>query len=509
MADWYVSSAAYAAIPVWAASTAYTVGQIRRPTTLSINGAFAFRCTVAGTSAATEPTWTTNDNSTRTDGTATWTNVSGQSAYGWSAAAGTLFSLAGASGVGTNRNLIGDRVFISSDHSETNTTVTATYRTNSGTSAFGVVQHISVNRAGSVPPVAADVLAGAAIINNNSVLTLDAYAEAYWQGVSFSSVGNIQFNTSTGTKAMTFKNCTFNITGGNASSRYTTGNASKIILDNTTCQFSNVGQYITAASSLDWLWLNTAAPIAGATIPSSLFASSVNAAALVATCRGADFSAITGTILNSATAGWAKILLDSCKIASGATRYGVTSVTNPGDEIELVNCFDGTNALNERHAPAGAITTDRNTTMTGGAQDDIGAYSLKMVSSARSDKLTMPLDCFWIDVGNTATGASKIATVEIVSSASLNNDEISLLLEYMGTSGSSMASFVSSLPATPLTAAAALASSSVSWNSPPTTPQKQKLAVTFTPQRAGRVRGLVRLGKPSTTVWVNPQITIT
>jgi hypothetical protein len=43
----------------------------------------------------------------------------------------------------------------------------------------------------------------------------------------------------------------------------------------------------------------------------------------------------------------------------------------------------------------------------------------------------------------------------------------------------------------------------------PSTPVKQHLQVTFTPQVAGRVRGIVRLGKVSTTVWVNPQIIIT
>lgn len=38
---------------------------------------------------------------------------------------------------------------------------------------------------------------------------------------------------------------------------------------------------------------------------------------------------------------------------------------------------------------------------------------------------------------------------------------------------------------------------------------KQHLSVTFTAQTAGRLRGLVRLGKPSTTLWLNPQITVT
>ena len=50
-----------------------------------------------------------------------------------------------------------------------------------------------------------------------------------------------------------------------------------------------------------------------------------------------------------------------------------------------------------------------------------------------------PLLGFWLDVEQQAVGSSKTATVEIISSASLNNDEISLLLEYQGTAGSSLA----------------------------------------------------------------------
>jgi hypothetical protein len=112
-------------------------------------------------------------------------------------------------------------------------------------------------------------------------------------------------------------------------------------------------------------------------------------------------------------------------------------------------------------------------------------------------------------VENTTTGSSKTATVEIVSSASLNNDDIWLLLEYMGTVGSQLASFVDSNPVTPLTAAVVVTTSTASWNSSPATPVYQKLQVTFTPQRAGRVRGRVMLGKASTTVYVDPNIVIT
>src|SRR5262245_14073584 len=120
MADWYVSSVAYAAISAWAASTAYTVGQIVRPVSVPSNFALrhAFRCTTAGTSGGSEPSWSSAgaNNATIASGGATFTNVSGQSTYGWSAAAGALYSM-GAATVGT-RFVAGDRAFVSSDHSE-------------------------------------------------------------------------------------------------------------------------------------------------------------------------------------------------------------------------------------------------------------------------------------------------------------------------------------------------------------------------------------------------------
>jgi len=56
--------------PVWAASTAYALGDVVRPTT---RNSFAYECTTAGTSGATEPTWPTTAGTTVTDGTVVWT----------------------------------------------------------------------------------------------------------------------------------------------------------------------------------------------------------------------------------------------------------------------------------------------------------------------------------------------------------------------------------------------------------------------------------------------------
>ena len=63
------------AVAAWAASTAFAVGDIRRATTDQASGLW-FRCTTAGTSASSEPSWPTDIGSTITDNTCVWTAIS-------------------------------------------------------------------------------------------------------------------------------------------------------------------------------------------------------------------------------------------------------------------------------------------------------------------------------------------------------------------------------------------------------------------------------------------------
>lgn len=56
--------------PTWQAGTAYSLGAYRSPT--SPTGVL-YKCTTAGTSGASEPTWTTTLGATVSDGTAVWT----------------------------------------------------------------------------------------------------------------------------------------------------------------------------------------------------------------------------------------------------------------------------------------------------------------------------------------------------------------------------------------------------------------------------------------------------
>lgn len=54
----------------WAASTAYSLGDLRKPTT---ENGYIYKCTSAGTSGTTEPTWPTTIDTTVVDSGATWT----------------------------------------------------------------------------------------------------------------------------------------------------------------------------------------------------------------------------------------------------------------------------------------------------------------------------------------------------------------------------------------------------------------------------------------------------
>ena len=62
------------AVAVWSGSTAFSVGDIRRPSDQQPSGLF-FRCTTAGNSASAEPSWPNTIGDTVTDGTCVWTAI--------------------------------------------------------------------------------------------------------------------------------------------------------------------------------------------------------------------------------------------------------------------------------------------------------------------------------------------------------------------------------------------------------------------------------------------------
>jgi hypothetical protein len=499
MAIWYVSSAGYALISAFVASTTYTVGQIVKPSAPTYPVQHAYVVTTATSAASTEPTWPTTAGSTVTTGGVTFTCVTGNSTYGWAACAGALGAIA------TTRISGGDTVYCSSDHAETASSM-AVYAGGSGST----VVLVSVNRGGSVPPAVGDYLAGAAFTNNGGLataLSLASGSTSFFIGFAFSSNYHIELGSSS--NKLHLKNCKLTLTANTAACRIgPAAFALFVILENTTVQFANLAQSfggISTSNSIDILWKDTPSAIQGTVFPTSLFTGSAQALYNV-TCRGVDFSAlVSGKALVHAGSSPSKYLFDSCLINSAVTRYNTTSI---GEVVDLVNCFDGTNFLNEHYDCGGSIVTNRTITLSSGAADDIGAFSHQMASNTSADDYELALESFFLDVENTLVGASHTATVEIVSSGTLNTNDVVLNLEYPGTSGSPVPTAASTGPATPMSSTSAIPTSSATWASSPSTPVYQHLQITFTPQEAGRVRGSVKLGKPSTTVYIDPRLVI-
>lgn len=461
MADWYASTAAYAGYTAFQINHAYIIGDLIVPTAPAAKSKWVLRCTTAGTSAGVEPTWATANNATTVSNTATFTNVTGQSTYFWTAAAGDLASLTATSG----RAAVGDRVFISSDHSETQSTSTAYGNVTSA--SYGVLQFLCVNRAGSTPPVAADLTTGATLTFSATGTSCTIYniVGVYWHGVSFIHTGGTTSSfvlgsaAATGFKSIYLKSCSLYLNNASTSSVIQTNGM--VHFNNTTVQFGNASQKISSAGTLNWF--NTASALLG-TMPTNLFNQLASLTAFI-NCRGVDLSATTNTLVLNAEAG-PKVMLESCKIASGVTRFSRTSQSDSGDEVMLSNCYDGTNIISEYYTAAGTVSTEFTIILPNGAADDVGAYSHKMATTANLDKFVLPLSSFWMDSNYTNLGISRTATVEIITNGvtALNNDEIALYLEYEGTAGSSLASLADSFITTPLTTPSAVTTSTASWN---------------------------------------------
>ena len=526
-ADWYVSSVAYTAVAAWAASHSYAANAIvRQLTAPAVNSERVFNTTGSCTSGTTEPTWVLTSGASTTDnaggGTCTWHEITGVSSHQqdngttttWAAPAARVGDL---NSNGKNTIAAGDRIFLSSDHAETQST--ALTLPLPGTTASPNLVISASRTSGNVPPVAGDITSGASIATTATSgaamqILSGSSGSAFFDGISFSAVnGTIQFGSGTANTVNAYLLNGSLTAAPSASTNGITPNAgiAFVILDNTTVTLGSTSACIGGASNsggvLYLVWKNTASAIGGATIPSKLFCVSTSVAYTVIV-RGVDLTAMgANALVNMATNTTQNyFLFENDKI--GASTNIVTGTPDPhplGSIVEAVNVDSGaTNYRSERHTYQGDLTTDTSTTRSGGASNGT-AYAHKIVTaSSTTGKWLMPFSSFPILAWNATTGSSITEKVEIISSGTLNNDDVYLECQYLGSASSPLASGITTQPATPLTANAAIATSSVTWNNPPATPAKQVLSATFTPQMAGLVSCAVKVWKASATLWVDP-----
>ena len=407
----------------------------------------------------------------------------------------------------------GDTFFVAHDHAQTQ--ASNLVMTSPGTEASPCRVYCT-NRAGSVPPVSADLRTTATITTTGAFSITGAGAVAECYGIIFSAgdAANIANITIGNTVSRTWRlvNCALRLMNSGATSRInlvTGGGASVCILENTTMQFGALTQFAQTAARV--IWRNTIGAITGATIPNVLF--TFNSAIGSIFMEGLDLSAITGgkAIISVVGTGGPQIaILKDCKLGAGA----VLSSTNPtvgygNQENTMIRCDSGdTNYRTEKISYSGTMTTETSIVRSGGASDGTTPISWKIVTTVNSE-WEFPFECLPISVWNETVGTPITVTVEGIwgTGAVPLNSDIWIDVEYLGTSGFPLGGIATSNKATGLTTAGNLPTGSGTWSGGSTT--QFKMSATFTPQEKGPLTIYVRAAKVSSTFYVDPKPVIT
>ena len=498
MAAWYCnygngSSTGYYAVAQWAALTSYNIGDIRRQlATPAVGSERCFRCTTAGVSGAAEPTWTLTKASTTADGTAVWTEVTGNSTYNWSAPFARLGNINGWAAAG-------DTIYIASAHAET---VAAPNGMTSPGTTVSPLNIICVNAAGSVPPVSADITTGASITTTGAN-NLSLSGVNYIVGVSFVCGGSLSF-----TSSLYMENGNLGIAASNS---FAPSSSTVVDLKDTTINLGSSGSSLASANGSYFHWWGASSAITG-TGPNSLITSlNVGAKVLI---EDVDLSLVASTknLTSFATAIGASILFNRCKLTSGVVVQGTTMTGSLSAVVDLVSSdSSGTNYRYERYKTQGNLKTETTIVKTSpaGASDGTTALSYKIVTSS-TNWFFSPFDCpdiiAWVD-----SAAAHTATIEVITdNVILTNADIWVEVEYLANASNPQASIATSRTTNILTAGSNLTTSSATWiTTGLVTPKPQSIAVNFTTALKGPVRIKVKIAKVSTTVYVDPYPTIT
>lgn len=505
MANWYIGSTRHAAIAQWAGTTAYSEGDIvRQLASPSIGNERAFRCTTAGTSGASEPTWSLTVGSTTNDGTVVWTEITGNETYGWAAAIARIRS-------SSAWMAAGDVAFVSDNHSEVGSG--AHYSINTNGTNVAPVSFLCVDDSAS-PPTA--LATGAVVSSPNSYnLNLNDYAVFY--GITFnagsggSGASQLICNAALDPSYLIFDNCTLRLNNTSISSQIQFGSSSTASeqqgasLRACNLEFGNTSQSAVLRFPVRWY----GGSVTGALFPNTLI-SNPGATAPVGSlvARGIDLSGMGSKTLVAASYCPSVCRFINCKLGSGAVAYSGT-LTLGGGIVELVNCNAGdVNYSLAQHYQQGSVYNDAAIYRTGGASDGTTPVSLRMVSSSGAT-LRNPLRyehlAFWNEtVGNITP------TVEVVTDGvTLTDAEAWIEVEYLGVSGFPQSAFASDRVANELATPANQTSSSETWTTTGlASPVKQSLGVTVAAAEKGWCRVTVCLAKPSSTMYACQKVVV-
>lgn len=585
----YTASDKYATVAAWTALTAYAAGNlVRQRATPSVGNERVFVCIVAGTTLASEPSWTlTKGANTAEAAGPTWQECTGQppvngdvtNTLGWTASAKAnsvvlgqiikddaaanyqICTTAGTCGSGsqpsfsstagtttadntvtwTSLGVVGNFAGWSAPHARLANAMASTWTTINGATYYVLSTHAETQGAAlslsaisnpntpavvtsvsnsTMPPTA--YLAGASISTTgaNNITVGGSTGFLYMRGITFNAGSGANITSLTigngSTSAIILENCGLNNTGTSGSSSNAAlafgiaGGIKTALLRliNCTITFANAAHYIGGNASLANGEMIGGSIAATGTVPTTLFSAGVvgSPKQFYMTCRGVDMSAVTGILLDTTNASDGLLKLINCKLGAAVAMTN-GNIAQGTCNLSLRNCDSG--SLNYRFYESGynySIQHETTTIRTGGASDGTTAISWKNITGANS-VTTIPLRSPPIEIWNDTTGSSKTATVEIAGASTLTNADIWMELEYLGNASFPISTITTNRVADILTTPSNVTTSAAGWGGSPAV--TQKLQITFTPQMKGIVSARIYLAKPSTTVYIDPLITIT
>ena len=504
MADFYVKH--NSGVTARANSTAYVLGDRIVPARTDTAGnagvakAWVWECVTAGTSGAAVPTWpasVTQDTTTVTDGTVTWRarrpGFSSGGTVNWTFA--TIYFDYAANGVGTANS---DRIFVSSTHSES----VASSIDALGNGLFTAYnQVLSVNDSAAPPTTLA---AGAAVTVTSGNMLLRSRG-AYYYGMVLQSTGTLGLGSDAPEGYTEYDTCELRLASGANLTPSLNSIARPLRLTNCTINFAasncemRAGAYAIRGGGVK----------AGSSSLSSFF---TQATAYRVEIDGFDFSALSSTFNFFNNNADTLAVIKNCKLPAGWSGTLNAGSTRGNARYEMHNCDSGdTNYRLRVQVYGGSIFSETTVVRTGGASDGTTPLSWRMVGNTDCAYFVSEVASPEIVRWNDTTGSAITVTVEtLTDNVTLTDAECWLEVTYLGTNGFPLALQVSDRRAGILTTPANQTSSSVAWTTTGiTTPVKQKLSVTFTPQEKGYISAVVKLARASTTVYVDPLLTVT
>jgi hypothetical protein len=423
--------------------------------------------------------------------------------------------LAGAAAI----DAAGDNIYLSQAHSES--TAAAVTIALAGTLA-NPVKVICVND-GAAPPTA---VATTAVVKTTGASAITVAGNAYIRGVTFQSgegsasstaAGSYNSNVTTANARQTYENCTMSVlsTGTSAHLNFGAAAAGSNEINSTRLVNCSLGLASSTAGILIYgnVRIEGGSLVSGFATTSTLFRVGGISRATELFVDGFDFSNLNAACSLVLPTNYGRFTFANCKMPTSWTGGLISGSPIGAFRASMYNCDNAdTNYRLWIEDYAGSIVSETTIVRTGGATDGTTPISWKMTTSANANEYVAPLISDPISVWNDTTGSAKTITVEIIhdSVTALTDAEVWLEVTYLGTSGFPLGSVTTDHRADILATAASQTSSSETWTTTGlTSPNKQKLSVPITPQKKGFITARVFVGKPSYTIYVDPEITVT